>query len=151
MPTATHSPITPERQAELHEAWNLIAEKKGGLRKKEVYKVLRALGMAPTEAEWRDLWTRMEPVHGKVEYHQFSHVLEETLEASFNVDRINQAFELFDTDRKQYFDANDLDRVMRSLGEHLTEEQIKDMIGEVDCQGDARVNRDEFLEMMCNF
>ena len=58
---------------------------------------------------------------------------------------------LFDTDRKQYFDANDLDRVMRSLGEHLTEEQIKDMIGEVDCQGDARVNRDEFLEMMCNF
>ena len=76
---------------------------------------------------------------------------QETLEASFNVDRINQAFELFDTDRKQYFDANDLDRVMRSLGEHLTEEQIKDMIGEVDCQGDARVNRDEFLEMMCNF
>ena len=103
MPGATHSPITPERQAELHEAWNLIAEKKGGLRKKEVYKVLRALGMAPTDAEWRDLWTRMEPVHGKVEYHQFSHVLEETLEASFNVDRINQAFELFDTDRKQYF------------------------------------------------
>ena len=33
----------------------------------------------------------------------------------------------------------------------MTEEQIKDMIGEVDCQGDARVNRDEFLEMMCNF
>ena len=38
MPTATHSLITPERQAELHEAWNLIAEKKGGLRKKEVYR-----------------------------------------------------------------------------------------------------------------
>ena len=37
--------VTPERQAELKEAWNLIAEKKGGLRKKEVYKVMRALGM----------------------------------------------------------------------------------------------------------
>ena len=46
--------VTPERQAELHEAWNLIAEqKKGGLRKKEVYKVLRALGMAPTEYRGR--------------------------------------------------------------------------------------------------
>ena len=40
---------------------------------------------------------------------------------------------------------------MRSLNEHLTEEQIKDMILEVDCQGDCRINRDEFLDMMCNF
>ena len=31
------------------------------------------------------------------------------------------------------------------------EPELADMIGEVDCQGDARVNRDEFLEMMCNF
>mmetsp|Transcript_25077 Transcript_25077/g.77327 ORF Transcript_25077/g.77327 Transcript_25077/m.77327 type:complete len:152 (-) Transcript_25077:16-471(-) len=144
--------VTPERQAELHEAWNLIAEqKKGGLRKKEVYKVLRALGMAPTEYEWRQLWQRMEPVHGKVEFHGFSHVIEEQIEASLNVDRIQEAFELFDQDRKQYFDATDLDRVMRSLNEHLTEEQIKDMILEVDCQGDCRINRDEFLDMMCNF
>ena len=42
-------------------------------------------------------------------------------------------------------------QVMRSLNEHLTEEQIKDMILEVDCQGDCRINRDEFLDMMCNF
>ena len=53
--------VTPERQAELHEAWNLVADtKKGGLRKKEVYKVMRALGMAPTEPEWKSLWQRME-------------------------------------------------------------------------------------------
>ena len=64
---------------------------------------------------------------------------------------LREAFELFDQERKQYFDANDLDRVMRSLHEHLTEDQIKDMILEVDCQGDYRINRDEFLDMMCNF
>jgi len=37
--------VTPERQAELKESLNLIAEKKRDLRKKEVYKVMRALGM----------------------------------------------------------------------------------------------------------
>ena len=61
--------------------------------------------------EWRQLWQRMEPVHGKVEFHGFSHVIEEQIEASLNVDRIQEAFELFDQDRKQYFDATDLDRV----------------------------------------
>ena len=161
--------VTPERQAEIKEAWNLIAEKKPSLRKKEVFKVMRALGMAPTEHEWKEMWTKMEPVHGKVEFHGFSHaraphpgigapavggrarppqVMEEQLEAAFNMEKIQEAFELFDSERKQYFDANDLDRVMRSLNEHLTMDQIKDMILEVDCQGDYRINRDEFLDMM---
>ena len=96
------------------------------------------------------MWQKMEPVHGKVEFHGFSHVMEEQLESAFNMDKIQEAFELFDAERKQYFDANDLDRVMRSLNEHLTMDQIKDMIMEVDCQGDYRINRDEFLDMMAS-
>ena len=106
------------------------------------------VSQAPTEHEWKEMWAKMEPVHGKVEFHGFSHALEEQLEAAFNMDKIQEAFELFDIERKQYFDANDLDRVMRSLNEHLTMDQIKDMILEVDCQGDYRINRDEFLDMM---
>ena len=46
--------IGAEKHAEIREAWNLIAEKKVQLRKKEVFKVLRALGIpsggdVPTE------------------------------------------------------------------------------------------------------
>ena len=140
--------ITSEKHAEIREAWNLIADKRSQLRKKEVFKVLRALGMAPTDAEFRDMFARMDPVHGKVEFTDFSRVFEEMIEASFNVDKIQEAFELFDLDRKQYFDVNDLGRVMRQLGENLTREQIVDMILEIDCQGDLRINRDEFLELM---
>ncbi|EGB10608.1 hypothetical protein AURANDRAFT_22351 [Aureococcus anophagefferens] len=139
--------VTPERQAEIKEAWNLIAEKKPSLRKKEVFKVMRALGMAPTEHEWKEMWTKMEPVHGKVEFHGFSHARAPRPGIGAPA-KIQEAFELFDSERKQYFDANDLDRVMRSLNEHLTMDQIKDMILEVDCQGDYRINRDEFLDMM---
>ena len=36
--------------------------------------------------------------------------------------------QLFDIDRKQFFDVNDLDRVMRSLGESLTKQQLNDMV-----------------------
>jgi len=62
--------------------------------------------------------------------------------------RLNEAFEIFDPHKKQYFDEADLDRVMRSLNEYLTKDQLRDMILEVDCQGDLKINRDEFTEMM---
>ncbi|KAJ1451051.1 hypothetical protein M885DRAFT_530783 [Pelagophyceae sp. CCMP2097] len=145
---AALSIVTSEKQAEIREAWNLIAEKKGALRKKSVFRVFRALGMAPTDLEFQDLFQRMEPKYGKVEFSEFSHVVEDLLDASFNVEKVQEAFELFDRDRKQFFDQDDLARVMRTLNERLTEEQIVDMILEVDCQGDLRINRDEFLDLM---
>jgi len=37
---------------------------------------------------------------------------------------------------------------MKSLGEHLTEIEIKQMIQEADKDGDGMVNYEEFLSMM---
>mmetsp|Transcript_17029 Transcript_17029/g.53167 ORF Transcript_17029/g.53167 Transcript_17029/m.53167 type:complete len:152 (+) Transcript_17029:88-543(+) len=142
------SQVTQERQAELREAWALVADKKTVLSSKEVYKVYRALGFAPTEQEHSAWFKQMEPKHDKVEFSDFQRVMEEVLEASLPNEKIDEAFELFDWDRKQYFDANDLQRVMKSLGENLTKDQIKDMILEVDTQGDLRINREEFQDMM---
>lgn len=142
------SQVTPERVAEIREAWNLIADKKTSLTSKEVYRVYRALGFAPTETEHRKLFRDMEPKNERVEFADFQRVMEDLLESSLQSDKIQAAFELFDHDRKQYFDEADLKRVMESLGERLSQDQIRDMILEVDCQGDLRINRDEFNDMM---
>jgi hypothetical protein len=74
-----------EKQAEIREAWNLIAEKKGALRKKEVFKCFRALGMAPTDMEFSDLFNNMEPKYGKVEFAEFtsSYILQRNGVTSF--------------------------------------------------------------------
>mmetsp|Transcript_8512 Transcript_8512/g.21872 ORF Transcript_8512/g.21872 Transcript_8512/m.21872 type:complete len:151 (+) Transcript_8512:64-516(+) len=140
--------VTQERLAELREAWNLVADKKTALTSKEVYRVYRALGFAPTELEHRTMFQAMEPKHDKVEFADFQHVMEDVLEKSIQPEKLEEAFELFDWDRKQYFDANDLQRVMTGLGEKLNKDQIRDMILEIDCQGDLRINREEFQDMM---
>lgn len=50
--------VTQERVAELREAWTLVADKKTALTSKEVYRVYRALGYAPTEEEHRTYFVR---------------------------------------------------------------------------------------------
>ncbi|KAJ8605136.1 hypothetical protein CTAYLR_000467 [Chrysophaeum taylorii] len=88
------------RIAELREAWNLVADKKSALSSKEVYKVYRALGLAPTEQEHRTMFKDMEPKHNKVEFSDFQRIMEEMLEYHQN-EKVEEAFELFDQDRKQ--------------------------------------------------
>lgn len=71
----------------------------------------------------------MSPKHDKVEFAEFQRVMEEVYETSLQMEKLDEAFEIFDPDRKQYFDENDLKRVMESLGERLTRDQINDMVG----------------------
>lgn len=70
----------------------------------------------------------MNPKHDRVEFAEFQRVMEEVYELSLQMEKLDEAFEIFDQDRKQYFDANDLQRVMESLGEKLTRDQINDMV-----------------------
>lgn len=70
----------------------------------------------------------MEPKHDKVELADFQRVMEDALESALQNEKIDEAFEIFDQDRKQYFDASDLHRVMAGLGENLTKKHINDMV-----------------------
>jgi len=141
--------LSAERVAELKEAWILIAgDDKASLSAKQVYKVYRALGMAPTDFEHRAYFARMKPTNGKVEVQEFIEVMDDVHVSSLANDKLHEAFHIFDKKRREYFDIDDLRRVMRSLGEDLTTDQLKDVLLEVDSQGDLKINRDEFDDMM---
>lgn len=56
MSKSAFAQVTKERISEIQEAWNLVAGKKVALTSKEVYKVYRALGFAPTEQEHREMF-----------------------------------------------------------------------------------------------
>ena len=135
--------------AELKEAWILIAgDEKTSLGPKEVFKVYRAIGMAPTDHEHKVSFQRMKPIAGKVELSDFIDVMDDLYQASLANDKLHAAFHIFDRSGREFFDQDDLKRVMLSLDEKLTAEQLHDMILEVDSQGDLKINRDEFADMM---
>ena len=58
------------------------------------------------------------------------------------------AFELFDKDRNGKITSKELGTVMRGLGQNPTEEELKQMIREVDLNGNGTIDFKEFMCLM---
>lgn len=59
-----------------------------------------------------------------------------------------EAFAIFDTNRTGCITSSDLTAVMRNLGQNPSEKDIQDMVNEIDADGNATIEFDEFLNMM---
>ncbi|XP_072510318.1 calmodulin [Notamacropus eugenii] len=59
-----------------------------------------------------------------------------------------EAFSLFDKDSDGSITTKELGTVMRSLGQNPTEAELKNMIGEIDTDGNGTIDFPEFLSMM---
>ena len=58
------------------------------------------------------------------------------------------AFELFDKDRDGAINNKELGTVMRNLGQNPSEEELKQMIKEIDMDGNGVIDFNEFLYLM---
>ncbi|KAH8025819.1 hypothetical protein HPB51_012141 [Rhipicephalus microplus] len=61
---------------------------------------------------------------------------------------LREAFALFDKNSNGAISTKELGNVMRALGQNPTEAELKDMIAEVDTDGDGTVDFPEFLALM---
>merc|ERR1712182_33328 len=61
---------------------------------------------------------------------------------------IAEAFDLFDTDGSGAIDAKELKIAMQALGFEPTTEEVAKMVSDIDLDGNATVEFEEFIEMM---
>ncbi|XP_013421070.1 calmodulin-A [Lingula anatina] len=59
-----------------------------------------------------------------------------------------EAFGLFDKDGDGRITSAELGTVMRSLGQNPTDDDLRDMVNEVDADGNGTIDFDEFIKMM---
>ncbi|KAJ3016660.1 UNVERIFIED_CONTAM: hypothetical protein HDU68_012098 [Siphonaria sp. JEL0065] len=64
------------------------------------------------------------------------------------ISEFKEAFALFDKDGDGTITAIELGTVMRSLGQHPTDEELKDLMNEVDEDGNGSIEFNEFLLLM---
>jgi len=61
---------------------------------------------------------------------------------------LRKVFEIFDLDKNSFITETELKEVMAKLGEHLSDEEVSDMIRVADEDGDGRINFKEFRTVM---
>lgn len=64
------------------------------------------------------------------------------------IEDFKEAFSLFDKNGDGYISSKELGIVMRSLGQNPSEQELKDMINEVDADGNGSIDFEEFIHMM---
>jgi len=63
---------------------------------------------------------------------------------------LKEAFAMFDKDNDQSISIDELGSVMKSLGQNPTEQELRDMIHEVDIDGNGKIDFEEFTQMMAH-
>ncbi|KAJ2449340.1 hypothetical protein EV183_004949 [Coemansia sp. RSA 2336] len=67
---------------------------------------------------------------------------------SEQIEELREAFELFDKNGDGTISATELSQVMKQMNQNPTQQEINDMIGEVDEDGNGTIEFDEFVTMM---
>ncbi|XP_068729171.1 calmodulin-like isoform X1 [Montipora capricornis] len=115
----------------------------------ELIDVMTSLGQKPSENEV-DAMIRQadQDGDGSIDFMEFLEVMASKMGENTFEDDLRDAFQLFDRDSNGYISKRELTFVMTSLGEHITDTTVENMIKEVDLDGDGRVNYEEFLRLM---
>ena len=61
---------------------------------------------------------------------------------------IKEAFDLFDTDKSGEIDVNELKQALLNLGIDTKNQTLQNMLADIDKNGDANIDFDEFINMM---
>ncbi|KAI7970225.1 hypothetical protein EIK77_008452 [Talaromyces pinophilus] len=125
----------------------------------ELKEVMRSLGQNPTEAELQDIVNELDVDHtGTIDFDgdtasptqhivilltyqpEFLTMMIHKGKATDEEAELRAAFEVFDQDGSGTISADEMRRVMKSIGEELTDAEIDEMIKEADTDGNGTID-----------
>ena len=114
---------------------------------------MRSHGFTPSVEDLEDMIRSVDKKdNGAVDFNEFIEMMLNTGTNCNDADTAHaaHAFKVFDRDGDGQITAEELKLTMNSLGEPLTEVEVKMMILEADVDGDGQINFDEFQSLMAN-
>ena len=106
----------------------------------------------PSKAELEDMMGEIDrDKNGTIEFEEFKEMMERRMGGAATADNteieIREAFCCFDEDGNGYISGMELRHVLMSLGEKMTDVEVKELIQETDTDGDGRISYEEFVKM----
>lgn len=117
----------------------------------ELQQVMRKLGQNPSEKELAEMISSVDDNGDmEIDFDEFLILMKSRIGTRDPEQELRDAFKVFDTDDSGAIDRKELKRLMKKLGQQLTEAEIDAMMSEVDENGDGEISFEEFKALMQN-
>lgn len=115
----------------------------------ELQQVMRKLGQNPSEAELIEMINSVDDNgDNEIDFEEFLILMKSRIGERDPEKELRDAFAVFDTDGSGSIDRKELKRLMKKLGQALSEAELDAMMEEVDTNGDGEISFEEFKAMM---
>lgn len=115
----------------------------------ELQQVMRKLGQNPTESDLIEMINSVDDNgDNEIDFDEFLILMKSRIGERDPEKELKDAFAVFDTDGSGSIDRKELKRLMKKLGQALTEAELDAMMEEVDTNGDGEISFEEFKAMM---
>ena len=144
--------ISEDKINEFKEAFNIFDKDKDGyITTKELGDIMKNLGQSPSEAELQDMINEVDiDGNGTIDFKEFLGLMARKMRDADTEEELIEAFKVFDRDGNGLISGNELQHVMTSLGENISQDEVEEMIKEADLDGDGYINYEEFVRMILN-
>ncbi|KAL4929883.1 uncharacterized protein BDV17DRAFT_260291 [Aspergillus undulatus] len=121
----------------------------GDIDAKELGEVMRSLGQAPTEAELQDIIDELDVDRtGTIDFEEFLILMSRKVKDSDPEAELRSAFAVFDQDNSGTISADELRRVLTSIGDNVSDADVDEMLKLADVNGDGTIDYEEFVKLM---
>ncbi len=86
--------------------------------------------------------------NGEIDFSEFIEVIAKETKETHSKEEILSVFRAIDEQGNGYITSDELRQIMNHLGEYIPPEEINDIIGELDTNGDGQIDFDEFCTVM---
>jgi len=138
------------RVRDLREAFELFdKDNSGSISAHELASVMRALGQNPTAEEIEDMVNGIDDnSDGEIDFQEFVSLYSGSMNNADDEEFIAWAFESFDTDKSGKLSADEVRRIVLSMGDELSEEEVAEIMDRADLDGDGLLSFQEFTRLI---
>jgi Ca2+-binding EF-hand superfamily protein len=131
--------------------------KDGNIDISELENILKSVGHTPSRQDVLDVFRDVDKNQdGKIEFREFLYlmkqqtVVDELTGNSTLKLNVKAAFDMFDSDHDGKLTFSDIKNLMNTIGEKMTDQEIKLLIKAADLDKDGFINFQEFVQAMTN-
>lgn len=142
--------ITEQQRAEFEVAFKLFDRNDEGIiTKQTLTDLMKELGQEPTAQEIEDMINEVDADgNGKIELDEFITLMSRNIEKHDTEAEYRELFSIFDQKSQNKIGRDDLKKVLLTIGEDVTDQDIDEIMQEADLDGSHFITYEEFVRMM---